>query len=340
MADTELEQEEINSVHDDLSAAWDEFESTEEEVVEDVETQQSGGEAEAEDTESDTNNPDDASPVSADAKQAESGEEENEYEKPPVGISASAREAWKDAPKAIKAEMAKREKDFATGIQKYAETANRAKQMDQTLAPFQQLFAMNGGSPVQTIQPLLQTAATLQMGNPVQRAQTVANLINQFGVDIRTLDGMLTGQQVDAPRETQLTPEIQQLQQTVQQMQQERQQQQEYQAQAGKARINNELQQFASSNEFYEDVKGLMADQFDIADKNNQQLPLDECYRRACIMHPEVSQIMQNRQAAPTPDKRRAASSISGTRSGGGSATGERTMRQTIEDAWDNAGSV
>ena len=70
--------------------------------------------------------------------------------------------------------------------------------MDQALAPFQQYLAVTGEPPAKTIQGLLQTASILQMGSPVQRANTVASLIKQFGVDIRTLDDVLAGQQ---PRE-------------------------------------------------------------------------------------------------------------------------------------------
>lgn len=334
----EAQQEIVeDTLSSDLAAAWDEAEQErdDDEVDQQPEptehtAEPSGGGEPVEEADTDVH----AEAVPGDIDKSE-GDEREPSDAPPVGLSATARESWKDTPDAIKAELTKREKDFATGIQKYAESAQRAQQMDQALAPYQQLFAMNGGKPSETINGLLQTASALQMGNPVQRAQTVANLISQFGVDIRTLDGLLSGTaQPEAPQQVQLPPDYEEMKQYVAQMKQREAQS----AQAGQQQMMSELQQFSTNpqNEFYSDVAMDMADILEMAGKRNMNMPLDEAYRRACQLHPEVSKIINSRAAVPSASKRRAASSVSGSPSGGGDDSLQSdSITDAINRAWD-----
>lgn len=343
------EAEQITSVSDDLAAAWDEYESSEEATEEVVQEEEPSGELQQEDTEADTA-PDSELPVEEPADTPDSepvqgsdgqGDGQEDADKPPVGLSATAREAWKDTPKAVRDEVAKREKDFAMGIQKYAENAQRANQMDQAMAPFQQYFALSGEPPAKTVQTLLSTASTLQMGTPAQKAQTVANLIQQFAVDVPALDHLLSGS--DVPRETQEASQIERLLQEklapYEQHMAALQAQQAAAAQQGQQQIMSELQQFQSDpkNEFYNDVRGDMADILDMAGKRGQNMTLDEAYRRACMLHPEVSKIMETRNLAPTPQQKRAASSIKG--SSGGSTTEQvgDSVQDALNAAWDAA---
>ena len=262
---------------------------------------------------------------------------------PPKGLSLEAREAWADVPDAVKSEIAKREQDYSNGIQHYATNAKRAEAMDQTLAPYQQFFQVNGGTG-QTIQGLLQTGSVLQMGTPQQKAQTVANIIKQFGVDITALDGMLVGEA--PPQEMQAQQHVQnmidhQLQPMQQQLQhyQQREMQEE---QAMQAEVGNTIQQFANdpANEFYSDVSAQMADLLDMAGNRGQNMSLEDAYRTACMTHPQISEIMKRRADQSQVDQRKqAASSIHGTRGGaGGAATGKSSIEQALNDAWDSQG--
>ncbi len=262
---------------------------------------------------------------------------------PPKGLSLEAREAWADVPDAVKSEIAKREQDYSNGIQHYANNAKRAEAMDQTLAPYQQFFQVNGGAG-QTIEGLLQTGSVLQMGTPQQKAQTVANIIKQFGVDITALDGMLVGeappQEMQAQQHVQnmINQQLQPMQQQLQQYQQREMQEQ----QAMQAEMGNTIQQFANdpANEFYSDVSAQMADLLDMAGNRGQNMSLEDAYRTACMTHPQISEIMKRRVDQSQVDQRKqAASSIHGTRGGaGGAATGKSSIEQALNDAWDSQG--
>ena len=175
------------------------------------------------------------------------------------------------------------------------------------------------------------------MGSPVQRAHTVANLIKQFGVDIATLDEVLSGQQVREAPPKPVDPELEELRHFAQQYKQ----QQAWQAQQSQQVVASEVTQFAQDpkNEFYMDVRDDMADILDMAAKRNMNMSLQEAYRRACMVHPEISQILQKRSTAPTERQKRAASSISGSPGGSGDDSLQSdSVRDAIERAWDMAG--
>jgi len=260
----------------------------------------------------------------------------------PKGLSPEAREAWKDTPKPIKEMMAKREADFEKGIVQYASNAKRAEAMDRTLKPYEQFFAMNGGAQ-KTLTPLLQTGAILQMGSPQQKAQTVANLVKQFGVDISALDNYLVGG--DAPKGMQQQTELDRmfnerlapLQQQLQTYQQRDQQQ----AQQSQQQIQAELANFATKNEFYADVRSEMADLLDMAANRGREMTPQEAYNIACSTHPSISKIMQNRSSQQSvSQKRNAASSIRGVQGSDGMGGGSDNRLTALSDAWDNAGRM
>lgn len=326
---------------DDLAAAWDESDGTTENIAEETIS------APIEDSTDDIPPVEDAptgaddapagdEPLAAEPEKAPAEEAPVAEDAAPMSLPPEAREVWKDTPPAVKAAVAKREADYAAGIQRYAENAKRAEAMDHTLAPYQQYLQMNGG-PGQAIKGLLQTGAILQSGSPAQKAQAAAQIISQFGVDINTLDSMLAGetqQPAAQPQQQQFSP------QDIQRMVDQRMYEQ--QRQVASQGAETDIQMFASdpANEFYGDVRGLMADIFDVAAANNQSISMKEAYDRACVMHPGVSQAIEMRkQSQDIGRKQAAAASVSG-RPSGNRAAGSSTLHGAIEDAWDNVGRM
>jgi hypothetical protein len=240
----------------------------------------------------------------------------------------------------MKEAIAKREKDFAVGIQKYAENAKRAQAMDDVLKPYESLFTTNGG-PQNTIKALLSTGATLQMGSPMQKVNMVAQIIKEFGVDVPTLDQVLVGEQPEQPPAGDPQYVQQVVQQAVQQAVAPYQQAQQQAVQQSQQQVQNELVTFATNpkNEFYHDVKLDMADILDLAAQRGLELSLEDAYERACLMNPEVSRVMNSRtQQQQVQRKRRASVSVSGSPAGPGAAPDPANLRGAIEAAWDNVG--
>ena len=341
---------EEDTLTNDLAAAWDASEN-------DDGIEQQGGEVHEPSGESSdpakldgSESGDDKDKSGDSEKWIRSGEEDadavnqlaTESEKPPVGLSLEAREVWKDVPDAVKADIVKREKDYERGIVQYSQQAKRAQGMDKALAPYQQYLQMNGGAG-QTLQNLLQTGSGLQMGSPVQKAQIVANLIKQYGVDIKSLDNMLVGEAppAEVQQQTQVQQAVQQAVAPYQQFMQQQAQQQQYHQQQAQGVVAQEVNQFGTQNEFYNDVRGDMADLLDMAANRGREMSMDEAYNLACSNHPQISKIVSGRASQQSVDqKRQAASSISGSPGGTMTGAAPNSMIAALNDAWDNAGRM
>lgn len=331
------------SMMDDLADAWAESEETlepkaEEEQAEEQAEEPAIGlpEADEEPTQGEE------TPEVDDTDQPEDDDagEPVEDDVAPRALSAVAREEWKNTPEAVRKDIVKREADFERGIAKYRDGAQRAEQMDGALAPFQQFFAMNGNNPAQTVQGVLQTASILQMGSPQQKADMVANMIKQFGVDIAALDNALVGGQPQQPAA--MTPD--QVQELVrQQMAQQQQQYYQQQQATTQQEVEAELNAFANDpkNEFYSEVAPLMFDLVQGAANRGQALSLEQAYDQACMIHPEVKKVMDIRKMATANQQKAPTKAVPKGRQSGAPAPREpETVAEFISQAWDQAGQV
>ena len=337
------------TIGDDLATAWDEglsleeahdaenSEESEDAISEEVEAASGGQEGSTDGAPSDTED----SPDLQAGKEPEV-EAEGSVGDPPVGLPPEAREAWKDTPEPVRQALVERERQFAVGIQRYAENSKRAEAMDRSLAPFQQFFAANGNQPAQTISNVLTTASVLQMGTPQQKAQMTKDLIEQFGVDIPTLDSILSGQEVPQEQKVQSTVQqaVQQAVAPYQQMMERVQAAQRQQVQQVQQGVSTELEQFASApeNEFYHDVKMTMADLLEMSANRGQELSLKDAYEQACQIDPKVRGVLASRkQQESLQSKRNLASSVTGSPGGDSAPAVPQSMREEIEQSWNAA---
>jgi hypothetical protein len=260
----------------------------------------------------------------------------------PVGLSPEAREEWSNTPPAIKEHLARNEQRMEGMAQKFGANSKRAEAMDRSLAPYAQLFAINGGGD-QVIPALLQTASQLQMGSGPQKAQAVAQIIKQYGVDIRTLDSLLVGEapSPEVKRQSEVQHAVQQAVAPYQQHMQQFQQQQQQQQQNAQNQIAGEVNNFGAQNEFYNDVCSQMADLMDMAANRNQEMSMEEAYYAACVSHPQISKIIHSRQSQQSVQKKqRAASSVHGNSGGSMSSNAPDSVEAALNSAWDNAGRM
>jgi hypothetical protein len=339
--ENEIEVEEVDDLSIALADAWDASESTDDESETDGGVQLSSDTSTAEagggerDSNEDGIRPDQGA-------SAETSQSNDQSDKPPVGLSLEAREAWNDVPDSVKADIVKRENDYAAGIEKHRNATTRVQGMDRALQPYQQYLQMNGGAG-QAIQGLLQTGSHLQMGSPQQKAQVVANLIKQFGVDIKSLDSMLVGE-APSPENQQQNQFEQMLNQRLGPMQQQLQgyqQREQHQQQQAQGQVAQEVNNFGANNEFYNDVRGDMADLLDMAANRGREMNMDEAYRLACSNHPQISKIMSGRTSQQSVNqKRAAASSISGSPGGAGGSAAPNSTMAALNDAWDSVGRM
>ena len=346
-------ENDTNEIKDLLEAEFDKIEedAPEEEVVEasaeepepeadpEPETEEAKEEVEEPVQAKTTEDPVDKKPV------------EKVKSKAPIGFSPEAREEWSNVPKKVQDQIVKREKEIAQAMQNTSDARKTHEIMTNFLHKNHAVLTAGGNpNPFNEIENIVSNVAQLRMGSPVQKADLLADLIDQYGVDIQTLDQVLTkrmGGEVPA-QEGQANP-VQQ-NDSLQRMLDERLAPvndllsglKDYHSQTTQQTQANTQQSIAEfsqdpANEFFEDVKADMADIFDLATKRGQKLSLKEAYDKAVALHPEISKVLSSRNnAQKVIQKKNASSSVSSvnTREPSKNNSGN-DLRSSILDAWD-----
>ena len=266
--------------------------------------------------------------------------------KPPASWTAGARETWGNIPAEAQKEVLKREKEVTQVLQQSAAARRAVQELNSVLSPHsQRLMAAGVESPIQMIGTLLATEGQLRGGTQMDKANILAQLINNYGVDVQTLDAVLSNsptppeannQNLDSLLNEKLAP----YQQFMQQQQQAMQQQAIQSQQNAQASVND----FATNAEFINDVRLDMADLMDMAANRGQEMSLQDAYNKACAMNPQISKILADRerqnqmmgQSQAAQAKKNAAVSISGQQ-GGQTVKSATSLHDQIAQAWQDS---
>jgi len=335
------------SLTEDLKAAWDAVEGTSHDEPDVSEPAEPTHAAEKPSDGAEGEPAGDAPRVHAEGEQKpQTGANDNaSLDTPPKGLPADAREVWKGVPEAVKKAIVKREQDYERGIVQYAQKAQHADQVEKFVGQFNHLFQSSGAKPFEYIGDMLQVASQLTTGTKQAKAEVAARLIQQFDIDIYALDHVLSGSNV--PPQIQQQDQFQQmLQQEVAPLKQElgyyRQQTAERQ-QRQIEKAQSDLHEFANNpaNEFWQDVKGDVQRVFELASAKGQKITLEQAYNTACLMNPEIANIIESRKSQQAvSQKRQASTSIYGTMGGEAGNAPANSVREAIEMAWENAGRM
>jgi len=321
------------TIEDDLRAAFDaQEEDNEPEEGEageagrpDEDAEESVGAEEVEEGEgtedAEPAEPDDAPPE----KDAELTPEPDLVAKAPVSWTPAAREHWAKLPKDVQAMVAKRESQITKALEDGKENRKTGERFTDVVKQYQGVIAAEGiDDPVAGFKGLMNTVAGLRMGTASQKAAIVADMVKIYGVDINELDNVLssriTGKQATPNQNSQLEAMLQEKLAPYQQFMDNVTSQRKQYEQQNQQRLNQEIDQFAQTHEFYNDVYMDMADLLDLAAKNGREMSMEQAYNAACAAHPEIAKVTQQRNyATNVAKKRQAASSISGKPAGNAS---------------------
>lgn len=134
----------------------------------------------------------------------------------------------------------KREKDFLDGLDQYKNGAAYAKQLQDTIAPFDPIIRGQGLEPVTAIKALLTAQQRLTTGTLQERQAAYKELGQKLGFPQETANG--NGQVTDTP----LDPRVQVLQQQFEQLNQALTAQQQSALHAAREKAGQEVAAFAS----------------------------------------------------------------------------------------------
>ncbi len=309
-----------------------------------------------------------ATPEASDAETAVETEklatDEPEGEKPevvekPVNVER-APQAWKPAQKAkwdkldpdIRQEVLRREHETTRVLNDSASARHFSTQINQAIQPYMARI-QQVGNPVKAIQNLLAADHLLATGGAAQKAQYLAKLITDYGVDIQALDSALAGAPVADPVGSRVEQLLQERLAPFQQYMSIQQQREQQAQQQGVAQVQATVEQMAQDTATYphfEAVRESMADIVEIMARRGVSIDLKTAYNRAVAMDPAISQVVeqasmaqaQTKQAAKANAKAqqalRASSSVSGAPSGPLSGKPLRDRRAAIEAAFDDIG--
>lgn len=264
--------------------------------------------------------------------------------KAPGSWQPAAREHWAKLPVEAQSEIVRRERETAIALQESAEARQFRQKFAEATTPYEPLFRAQGVDAMQATQFLLQQYSAMSTAPVHTRAQTLANWIRTFlpgDEGVQLLSTALASAPQQAPQQYQppvmRDPRVDEIYARITQAEQERAR--SLQAQAGEAisEVENE--------EFFNDVRLIMADLVEVAGRNGLRLSLQDAYNRAVMMHPEISRVIEQRKVASANlqgSTEKAANAASSVRSNPASQIDSRDqrddMRGAIEAAWSKAG--
>lgn len=270
----------------------------------------------------------------------------------PKGLKPEFKAKFAELPADWQAEITRRESDAARVLAAQDDERLLGKKLNEIAMPYLPTIRAEGGTVEKAFSDLLQTAHVLRQGTDMQKASTVAAVMQQFKVSPEALFSILQGGNVNTGNQTVpgYDPRLETLQQRIERVEQDRQneiQQRQLQEQQG---FQSEIEAFSSKpgHEHFETVRARMGKLIDDGDAKG----LDDAYEQACLLNPEIRSTLieaslqaaagqrQSEARARTEAARRAGGSVSG---GPGSATPmngsaanvpiEETIRSAIRES-------
>jgi hypothetical protein len=267
--------------------------------------------------------------------------------KAPQSWTPAERESWAKVPAEARAAIQRRELEVQQVLSRSADSRKFQDSFVRTVQPYSHLIRAQNSTPLQAVNNLMQTAAGLMTGTQPQKAAIIAEIIGNYGVDIQTLDDVLSKRPVQqgaapaalpAPVAEALRP-ITQFMSQQEQMRAQHIQQINHQAETV-------VSQMAEKLPFFEDLRDEMADFMEVAASHGRVMTMEQAHAAAVNANPEIKKILDQRarakQIRQDPNKihkaRKAGASIKGAPNGAGNGSGKPTSRrQALEEAWDDA---
>lgn len=263
-------------------------------------------------------------------------------ERAPASWRPDVREHWGQLPEPVRAEIQRREVEVQRTLQESAEARRNYDAVMRTIQPYETFIRAENSNPIQAIDNLMRTAATLRIGTPAEKAQLLAGVVKQYGVDVNMLDAALAGQvPATDPQTAAFEQALNQRLAPVQNMLQQFQQAQAMQQQRVTEQAQTEVQKFLEKAEFGQDVREAMADLLELAQRRGQPMTIQEAYRKACLADDRIVKVLQGRaqargaqtQTQAAQRARQAAVSVTGAAPAGALKQDPTDVRSAIEAA-------
>ena len=305
--------------------------------------------------------PEEDLPVAAEAKD-EPQAEDKETESPvdasdlaPQAWRGAAKQHWSELPDDVKQEVMRREQETNRVLNDSAEARQFTDRFMEMASPYASIFQSENVDPLTAAHSLFQTAAELRAGTAEQKAGIIHELMVRHGIDESLLDKMLVGElqnpigQPTGPAGGSAGPNIQQMirqeMAPFREMFSSMAEGQQRQTQAEMAQRDAEIDKFAAdpANLFFADVMPVMAELFEAADRSGRSLTLEQAYKTAVSMDPQLAELQSKRDAAlkansagsASARRERAASVLKPTQAQDSTPPNPTDREDQLRAAWD-----
>jgi hypothetical protein len=205
-------------------------------------------------------------------------------EKAPSSWSPTVREKWTTLPEDVRSEIIRREEASAVGVRKLQEEMAPVRQLAENLTPFMQEAQQAGLDPHAYVQRTMQAERALRAQDPAQRFEALLSIADTYGIPLRQALGVQQQVPAQQPVQAQLPPQVAQ----------ELEAMRGWRAQQEQAAVEQQISQFSTDKEFFEDVRATMGDLIEAGKAKG----LEDAYEQACWMSPEVRKVLIQREKA------------------------------------------
>jgi hypothetical protein len=296
--------------------------------------------------------------VKDDAKPVDKAPVDPRIDRAPQSWKGESKKVWAELPLNVRQEVIRRERETTKVMQEASQARHLVSGMQEVFAPhMDRINTVYGGNTITAVNNLLAVERQLFNGTPVAKAQLIANMVKQFGVDIAALDAALVGQ--PAPQEVQQQSAIERmLEQRLAPLQQFVQSQQQREAQMRQREEQEAVHTVESMSQdqrfpYFNEVRNDMADLIETRARRGEMLSMEDAYAIAVRMNDYTYQASAGRtssqaatdaalQAHQAAQKAKgAAVSVSGNPTGVGTPQGNvADLRGTILAALGDTGRV
>lgn len=245
----------------------------------------------------------------------------------------------------LRDEAIRREGDFHTGIEKYKGSADTAARFEQAYRPYEATIRQLGITPDVAAAHLFKVDHQLRHGDAGSKAQMVAQLIQQYGVDPNHVFSHFQPKQEVAPELKPVYDELAQLRKENGELKQSWQTQQQGSQERELSNFSNEITKFSQGKEHFQavfdDMVALLPLSRGALPNANTQEVLQDAYDRAIWARPDLRATLLEQQTKAAEAKARAdiqaqraktaASSVKGSSPVAGGATApNNTVREAL----------
>jgi len=220
-------------------------------------------------------------------KEQETTEEEvkEEGRQPPQSWKKEMHDKWNSLDPEMQDYVEQRENQMREGLEKDRGDANLGRVMRDVMTPYSQMLKSQGIDEPVMVRNLMNAHYKLSTADPESRTALMQQLAQSYGVN---LNG-------EAP--AQIDPALKAMQERLQGLEQTISASHERSLQEGRARVESDVEAFASKNEFFEEV----AEQ--IVPLINAGYNLEDAYKNAIWLNPVTRQKEIDRTAQEAAEK-------------------------------------